>query len=124
MKTITVIFLVLLASVSFAQKKKKPFFSDKEEITQAAVTELDSLMKGPEGELFLFAKENNIRGEYTFDITIKNKGHVSSVFVAGNVGGDIPSQNSLKDKILEHKFFFKTPKNKSFKFQYIFKFNE
>jgi hypothetical protein len=44
------------------------------------------------------------------------------VFVADKKDGNIPSQNRLKDEVLALQFSFKMPKNKDYKFNYIFKF--
>lgn len=124
MKVLSIVLLVLISFSSFGQKKnKKPLLEDREIIIKTAILEIDNAMRGPEGELFLFAQEFNITGEYTFDISIREKGTVASVFVAGSEGGNIPAQNKLKDKIKDFRFKFKMPKGKSYKFQYIFKFN-
>ncbi|MCD4735341.1 MAG: hypothetical protein K8R53_04825 [Bacteroidales bacterium] len=123
MKTFSIILLMLISVSGFSQKKnKKPYFENRDKIISTAILELDYAMRGPEGELYLFAEEFYITGEYTFDISIREKGTVASVFVAGREGGNIPSQNKLKDRIKDFRFNFKMPKGKSFKFQYIFKF--
>ena len=69
-----------------------------------------------------FGQKYHITGEYTLQLTIRNKGQVVSVFVADKKDGNIPSQNSLKDKIMDFQFGFKMPKNKDYKFSYTFKF--
>ncbi len=76
---------------------KKPFIQDKDAIIEAATKELSEQMEAPEGELYLFKTEYNIQGEYMMDITIHDKGKVASVFAAGNEGGNIQSQNKVKD---------------------------
>ena len=117
------LFIVLIGSLAtVAYSGKKPLIEGKDAITEAATKELSEQMKAPDGELYLFKTEYNIHGEYVMDITIHEKGEVASVFCAGNEGGDIQSQNKLKDFVKAYEFSFKVPKGKKYKFQYIFKF--
>ena len=120
-KSILLLFMVNTCLLSTAQKKQ--LIEDRTEITEAATAELDRAMEAPEGRLYLFRVEYPITGSYTFDITIREKGDVASVFALGNEGGSINSQNSLKDFVSEFEFGFKMPKGKRYKFQYIFNFN-
>lgn len=122
MRTLTFLLIILTSVSAQAQKKKKMLLEDRDVIIQTAIHELDSAMMAPEGELYLFAQENNIAGEYIFDITIREKGEVASVFVAGSTGGTIKSQNMFKDKVKEFSFHFKMPKGNTYKFQYTFRF--
>ena len=62
-------------------------------------------------------------GEYTFDISIHEKGKTASVFCDSREGGSIAMQNKLKDFIKEFQYYFKMPKGKKYKFTYTFKFN-
>ncbi len=119
---IAILLSVVFISVSVSAQKKV-FLESKALIIETATKELDSAMQSPEGSLYLFQLEKGLKGEYVFDITIREKGEVSSVFVVGNNGGTISQQNMLKDKIKNFKFNFKMPKGKLYKFRYIFKFN-
>ena len=121
MKKLAILLFVLAAISSYAQKKE--FIEDKDSIIERATRELDSAMQGPEGELYLFGKEYGIKGSYTLDISIREKGDVSSVFAVGNENGTIESQNRLKDFIMEFEFNFKMPKGRYYKFRYIFNFD-
>lgn len=112
--------IAMLALQSFAQKKV--LIESKEEIIEQATKELNNAMQPPEGELYLWNVENNIKGEYIIDITIREKGDIASVFMAGSDGADIKMQNMVKDRIRLFEFSFKMPKGKTYKFQYIFKF--
>ncbi|MCE1199301.1 MAG: hypothetical protein LWW85_10070 [Marinilabiliales bacterium] len=93
-----------------------------EEVTDQAKAELKRAMESPEGKLYLFGKKRHIVGEYTLQLTIRNKGEVVSVYVADRKGGDISSQNILKDKLLDFQFSFRLPKNKDYKLSYTFNF--
>ncbi|NOX48316.1 MAG: hypothetical protein GXO89_15205 [Chlorobi bacterium] len=122
MKKSLIILLVMTAFAGFSQKKKKLLIESKDEVIEAAKKELDFAMKAPEGEIYLFAQERGIKGEYTFDISIHEKGKTASVFCDSREGGSIKMQNTLKDFIKEFQFYFKMPKGKKYKFTYVFKF--
>ena len=124
---ITIIFiLVFTTSISLAQKKpKRALLESKTEIEEYVQTELELSMEGPEGELFLFGKEYGIKGFYTFDLTITNKGEIVTVFAVNSENSTINSQNNLKDYLRSEYQFktFKTVKGKKYKIQYTFKFD-
>jgi len=121
MKT-TLIILLILVSGTVLKAQKPELIESKDEVIKQATLELDQAMSSPEGSLYKFGQKYHITGEYTMDITIRNKGEVVSVFVADKKDGNIPSQNSLKDKLLDFQFSFKMQKNKDYKFDYTFKF--
>jgi len=112
----------LLISVANLKAQKPEIIELKEEVVKQATLDLDQALSPPEGEIYKFAQKYKLSGEYTLDITIRNKGEVVSVFVADKKNSNIPSQNSLKDKIMDFRFSFKMPKNKDYKFSYTFKF--
>ncbi len=120
MKNMIMILCCFLAFSTYAQKKV--LVETQEEVEALAIKDLERAMTGPEGELFLFGKENTIEGEYTFKLSLGDKGKVTSIFVIERVGGDIPMQNKVKDAAKEFRFSFKLPKGKYFKIQYTFKF--
>lgn len=122
MRLTLILVLFTLSLSTWAQKKI--LIESKEEIIETATKELTQAMQPPEGSLYLFQQEFAIKGEYIFDITIREKGTVASVFVAGNEGGSIQQQNLVKDKVKAFEFSFKLPKGKTYKFQYIFDFNK
>jgi hypothetical protein len=116
---LTILFLSGFSSFS----QKKELIEDKDLIIQRATAELDSAMAGPAGSIYLWAKENPIRGEYIFDISIWEKGTVTSVYAVGNNDGTIDSQNLLRSLLMNFQFNFKMPKGKSYKLRYAFNFN-
>jgi len=125
MKAVLISLFVIVSVSAFAQKPKKVLVESQADVVDYATKELDLSMEGPEGELFLLGQKLEIKGKYTYDLTVKDKGNVASVFAVGNEGGDIKSQNKIKDfLILEFKFkTFKTPKGNRYKFRYIFKYD-
>ncbi len=121
MKTILLILLISISTIGFSQKKR--LIEKHDEVVAAAILEIEESMKGPEGELFLLQAEYEISGTYTMDIQLYEKGKVASVFCKSRENGQIKSQTLIKDFIKAHKFNFKMPKGKKYKFEYKFNFN-
>jgi len=123
-KSLVVICLILFSAIhADAQSKKKPLMHSEEDVISAARNELDQSLLAPEGSLYVWATENSIQGKYYFDITVKNKGEVATVFCSDREGGSIDEQNKLKDAVKYFEFNFKLPKGKSYKFKYTFDFS-
>lgn len=118
------LFLILfvgLGLTSYSQKKE--LIEDKDLIIERATLELDSAMMAPEGKIYLWAQKNPIKGEYVFDISIWEKGTITSIYVVASNGGSIDAQNRFKAFLMDYQFNFKMPKGKSYKFRYAFVFN-
>ena len=120
MKAIFTSILLFVALVTQAQKTE--LLELTEDVVKQASLELEQAMSSPEGQLYKFGQKYHITGEYTMLLTLRNKGQVVSVYVEDKKDWNIPSQNSLKDKLLAFQFSFKMPKNKDYKFSYTFKF--
>lgn len=119
----TTIFLLLVFLALGLSAQKKVLLEDKDQIIERAKMELDSAMMAPEGYIYLQTVKNPIKGEYTFDISIWEKGTVTSLFAVGNNNGTLDAQNRLRAILMEFKFNFKMPKGKSYKFRHTFIFN-
>ncbi len=115
--------MIIATLITFGQDRKRILIESNDEVISEAIKQLDEAIKAPAGEIYLFQQEQNITGKFTFDITIHEKGYVATVFVVNNDGGSIDSQNKLKDFIKDFRFWFKMPKGKDYKFQYVFNFN-
>jgi len=118
------LFLILfvgLGLTSYSQKKE--LIEDKDLIIERATLELDSAMMAPEGKIYLWTQKNPIKGEYVFDISIWEKGTITSIYVVASNGGSIDAQNRFKAFLMEYQFNFKMPKGKSYKLRYAFVFN-
>ena len=120
-KSVLLIVLLFIGITAFSQKKV--LLEDKEEIIERAKLELDSAMMAPEGSIYLWTQKNPIQGEYVFDISIWEKGTVTSIYVVANNGGSIDAQNRFKAFLMDFNFNFKMPKGKSYKFRYVFNFS-
>ncbi len=120
-KSILLAILILLGISSFSQKKE--LIEDKDLIIARATAELDSAMMAPEGAIYLWTQKNPIKGEYVFDISIWEKGTITSLYVVASNNGTIEMQNRFRSFLMEFQFNFKMPKGKSYKFRYAFVFN-
>lgn len=120
-KTLLLVVLIFLGFSSFAQKKE--LIEDIDLIIERANAELDTAMAPPEGAIYLYTLKNTIKGEYTFDISIWEKGTVTSIFVVESKNGTIDAQNRFKSFLMNYIFNFKMPKGKSYKFRHTFVFN-
>ncbi|HPG33164.1 MAG: hypothetical protein H6541_07415 [Lentimicrobiaceae bacterium] len=118
MKQGLTIVLIMLALATFGQKKQLVEYRD--HIVTKAIAELDSALVTPKCDLYRQIAESGIQGEYVFDITLREKGVIATVFVVNDGVNGIPQQNRLKDIVKRYRFSFKVPKGKSYKFQYTF----
>lgn len=118
MKQIITAIIILFAITAFGQKKQLVEY--RENIVEKAIAELDSVSSAPNGLLYKEIAESGIKGHYVFDITIREKGFVATVFIVNEGENSIPMQNRLKDIVKSYRFSFKVPKGKSYKFQYPF----
>lgn len=119
-KSIVIIALLMIGlnKQSFAQKNIS--LSDPDEVTTAAVKYFEYSLK--EGELFKLAEKHQITGAYEFDVTIRERGEVASVFVVDREGGSLAFQNLVKDALMKMKLGFKMQKGKRYKINYKFQF--
>jgi hypothetical protein len=120
-RLLLLVLLIMLGISSFSQKKE--LIEDKDLIIERANAELDQAMAPPEGSIYLYSLKNPIKGEYTFDISIWEKGTVTSIFVVESKNGTIDAQNRFKSFLMNYTFNFKMPKGKSYKFRHTFVFN-
>jgi hypothetical protein len=118
-----IIFLILHGFAVIADAQDIPYSPDDEPFVQMAISEISKALTPPNGSLYLFAVEKKLEGSYSYDLTIRNKGEMATVFAVSSEGGTITMQNLLKDRLKAFRFTFKMPKGKSFKFQYTFQFN-
>ena len=116
----TLIILLLTGVTISVKAQKKPFYDEQEQVIKAANSELGSSMK--EGLLKEWKEKNNPQGSYTMKLTIKHKGQVITINTIERKGGDVSTQNALKNFMKEYTFPFKMPKDKSYQFSYEFDF--
>ncbi|MHC1707183.1 MAG: hypothetical protein AB9842_06625 [Bacteroidales bacterium] len=117
-----ILSILLILAIKETVAQKQPLIAEKDAVIAQAKHELDAMMSDSQSSLRKYAKENNISGEYIFDITIAERGKVISVYAVGSDADDIRHQNKVKDIIRTLKFNFKMPKKSRYKFQYTFNF--
>ena len=120
-------YLPLLILLSFVDSKyliaqSTELVSDRDNLVSQAVSQLNTAMLPPAGELYTFASENKITGSYTFDLTFRKKGEMATVFVVSSENASIHMQNQLKDHLKAFRFDLTVPKGESRKFRHTFKF--
>ena len=121
MRLYVILILSMFAFQSMAQKKM--LITEKEKIIEEAIEGLNNALQPPEGELYLWSKELQIKGVYIFQITVGEKGKVLTVFCEDRKkDATIEFQNKLKDRILSFELSFKMQKKKRYKFEYTFEF--
>ena len=117
--------LLLIAFVcipfgSFAQKKE--LLEDKETILARAAQAFDaSLLPGT--ELHEAIVKENLIGRYVLQVSFREKGDISSVFVVSAERHDQRSQNRFKDLIHFLELPFKMPKGRQYRIEHTFDLN-
>jgi hypothetical protein len=74
------------------------------------------------GKIAEYVAKNSIKGEYVMDITVEGKGRTLTVTAISNQGGNIPSQNALKDFLCTYVYNFKMKPGQREKVRHTFKF--
>jgi hypothetical protein len=120
-------YLPLLILLSFVDSKyliaqSTELVSGRDNLVSQAVSQLNTAMLPPDGELYTFASENKITGSFTFDLTFRKKGEMATVFVVSSENASIHMQNQLKDHLKAFRFDLTVPKGESRKFRHTFKF--
>ncbi len=110
------ICLTMITSNLFAQK---PLYETTEDITMAATTELDELMR--DSDFLKILDKEGVEGTYHFQITVKEKGQITSMrFLEKSEDASVHGQNFMNNLVKKHKFGFKVPKGNFYKFEYTF----
>jgi|GEM_PF-581878 len=121
--TITLIALVLaMIGIVPASAQRMASLSDEQTIVAEAKSELQAAL-APGGALHERVIEEQLIGRYTIQLSLREKGDVSSIFVMSAEEGDIRSQNRFKDLLHEFRFHFKMPKGKQYRMEIPFDLN-
>jgi hypothetical protein len=110
-------FIVLSASA-----QKKELISDKTEILAAASAAFDASLQ-PGSAVYEAIVKEGLKGRYVMEVSFRDKGDISSVFVVSAEDADIPSQNRFKDLIHGCKMPFKMPKGRQYRLEHTFDLN-
>ena len=121
MKTVlTLLTALLLCSNTSAQKKE--LLQDKETILARAAEVLDAEMRAG-GSLHAAVLKEDLIGRYVLQVSIRDKGDISSVFVVSAEGHDTRSQNRFKDLVHFTELPFKMPKGRHYRLEHTFDLN-
>jgi hypothetical protein len=116
----TLLVLLLLDSTTSAQKKE--LLEDKETILARAAQVLDAEMRTG-GSLHAAVVKEDLIGRYVLQVSIRDKGDISSVFVLSAVDHDTRSQNRFKDLVHFTELPFKMPKGRHYRLEQTFDLN-
>ena len=105
-----------------ASAQKKELISDKTEILAAAAAAFDASLQPGSAVHEAIIKEG-IKGRYVMEVSFRDKGDISSVFVVSAEDADIASQNRFKDLIHACKMPFKMPKGRQYRLEHTFDLN-
>ncbi len=105
-----------------ANAQKKELIEDKETILARASEVLDASLR-PGSEVYEAIVKENLIGRYVLQVSFRDKGDISSVFVVSAEGHDIRSQNRFKDLIHLSRMPFKMPKGRQYRIEHTFDLN-
>jgi len=113
--------IVMLACMHLAAQKKE-LLEDKEVILARAAAAFDAALQ-PGADLHKTILEEQLIGTYVLQVSFREKGDISSVFVVSADGHDQRSQNRFKDLIHFLELPFKMPKGRQYRVEHRFDLN-
>ena len=119
MSTRLLLFL-LAAALSAPLRAQRPELNTQADVEQHVMNALAA--DKAQGKLAELALELGLRGSFTFDLTVGDKGNVLTIFPVEWTIAEIPARNRIKSCLMGLKFNFKTPKDKRFKSRQILEF--
>ena len=118
----TLLTLILLITGLAAHAQKKELLEDKETIMARAAAALDAAMQ-PDGALYAAVQKENLTGRFVIQVSFREKGDISSVFVVSAEANDQRSQNRFKDLVHQLEMPFKMPKGRQYRIEHTFDLN-
>lgn len=110
--------LVILLSIAAATlcapmaQAQRPELNTQADVDQRVMSALQA--DKAEGKLAELALSLGLRGSFTFDLTVGDKGQALVVFPVESTIDGIDARNRLKDQLKAMRFPFKLPKGKRF----------
>lgn len=114
--------LIAFLFCSHASAQKKELIQDKETILARAAQVLDAEIRDG-GSLHAAVVKEGLIGRYVLQVSIRDKGDISSVFVVSAEGHDQRSQNRFKDLVHFTELPFKMPKGRHYRIEHTFDLN-
>ncbi len=117
---LSILFLVSIGLTAAAQKKE--LLEDKETILARATQALDAALQ-PGQPLHEAVVKEKLIGRYVIQVSFREKGDISSVFVVSAEMHDQRSQNRFKDLVHQLELPFKMPKGRQYRIEHTFDLN-
>lgn len=117
------LLLLSIATMPFiAFGQKKEMIEDKEAIMARAARALDSAIQ-PGTDLHEAIIKEKLIGKYLLQVSFREKGDISSVFVVNAEAHDQRSQNRFKDLVHQLELPFRMPKGRQYRIEHVFDLN-
>jgi hypothetical protein len=120
MKKVTLLLFIFVVGISCTYAQKKKTLTSYDEVVTEVKKQLNESIKN--GAIAEYVTEQNLKGEYIYNITIGDKGKVVTVFAVTSDDDEYKDQNNFKDFLKTIKFEIRTAKGKLYKFEYTFYF--
>lgn len=119
-KTIHLITFCILFFAALTANAQKEYHQDQSAIEAAGISQLDLMMQNE--KVLKKLKKEDIHGEYTYKITVKEKSKIASMlFLDKSESASMKGQNYFNNLVSNYKFDFKMPKGNYYTFEYTFK---
>ena len=111
--------LILCMGMMLGLQAQKDLLTEPATVEARVIAELDAFQRS---ESWLkWVEKNEVKGFFSYEITVWNKGEVVSVRpLERSEGAEIKHQNAIKDILKEMKFDFKVPKGNRYLVSYQF----
>jgi hypothetical protein len=117
------LLLPWLLAVLTAVAQKKELVEDKRIILERAAEAFDAMLRKGAPLHDAVVKERLI-GRYVLQVSFREKGDISSVFVVSAEGHDTRSLNRIKDLVHLQQLPFRMPKGKQYRIEHTFDLDE
>lgn len=121
MKRLLILLPMLLALLTAAAQKKE-LIEGKAEILSRAAQAFDAMLL-PGAPLREAVAKEQLIGRYVLQVSFREKGDISSVFVVSAEGHDTRSQNRFKDLVHQQALPFRMPKGQQYRLEHVFDLN-
>lgn len=105
-----------------AHQPHRDLIEDEETILLRAAQALDAAM-APGGMLYTAIVDEALTGRYVLQVSFRDKGDISSVFVVNATEHDLRSQNRFKDLVHAARMPFRMPKGHQYRLEHTFDLN-
>ncbi|MCB0766839.1 MAG: hypothetical protein KDB95_06485 [Flavobacteriales bacterium] len=121
MRTLLLCWLTTMLTLTAAAQKKE-LLEDKGTILARAAEVFDASLQ-PGTEMYETIVKEKLIGRYVLQVSFRDKGDISSVFVVSAEGHDLRSQNRFKDLVHLSRMPFKMPKGRQYRIEHTFDLN-